>query len=82
MASDAAPPYAPSPLLMEGTDLAPNGQVWVCTACLKRARSRWGYDADKKSTVIDDGYDSSCMSHAVLCYAECRDGVYRAVEPS
>lgn len=82
MAPDPALPYAPSPLIMEGTDLAPDGQVWVCAACMKRARSRWGFDANNESTVIDYGYDSSCVSSAVLCYADLHDGVYRAVEAS
>lgn len=64
----------------EGTALALEGQVWVCAACGKRAKSRWGHDAAGNSTVIDDGYDSSCMSHAVLCFEEREpDGAWRAV---
>lgn len=63
-----------------GTDLAPAGQVWVCGACGKRARSQFGFDAAGKSTKLDRGWDESCMLNSVLCYADKRDGVYVAVE--
>lgn len=53
-----------------GKDLAPDGQVWVCAHCGRRARSRWGFDHQGESTVIDHGYDSSCSLHAVLCHEE------------
>jgi hypothetical protein len=55
---------------VDGKDIAPEGQVWVCSLCGRRARSRWGFDAEGNSTTLDHGYDSSCMSHAVLCYVE------------
>ena len=41
-------------------ETAPKGQVFMCTACGKRARDRYGFDA------IDYGYDESCMMHAQL----------------
>lgn len=53
-----------------GTQIAPEGQVWVCGACGKRARSRYGFDAQHQSTAIDRGWDESCMLNAVLCFAE------------
>jgi transposase len=43
-------------------DVAPVGQVWVCSCCGKRSRDRRGHQK------IDPGWDSSCMTHAVLCY--------------
>jgi transposase-like protein len=41
---------------------APAGQVFVCSACGKRSKDRYGYRA------IDAGWDESCMLNAVLCY--------------
>ena len=41
---------------------APEGQLWVCAACGKTSRDRYG---EKK---ISDGWDESCMLNAVLCY--------------
>jgi hypothetical protein len=44
--------------------VAPEGQVYVCGACGKRSRDKYG---DQK---ISYGWDVSCMLHAVLCYDE------------
>lgn len=64
----------------DGIALAPEGQVWVCAICGRRAKSRWGFDAKNNSTVLDYGYDSSCMSHSVLCFEERGpDGAWLAV---
>lgn len=41
--------------------VAPAGQVWVCAACGKRSRDRYGFQK------IDHGWDASCMLNAVLC---------------
>jgi hypothetical protein len=41
---------------------APEGAVWICTACGKRASSL-------TDGGIDHGWDESCMMHAVLCDA-------------
>ena len=43
-------------------EVAPEGQVYVCTACGKRSKDRYG---DQK---IDDGWDASCMVCALLSY--------------
>jgi hypothetical protein len=51
----------------DGVTLAPKGYIWVCQACGKRARSRYGFDENNKSTAIDYGWDESCMMHAQLC---------------
>lgn len=64
----------------DGKELAPDGQVWVCAACGKRARSRYGFNVVGGSTVIDRGWDTSCMMHAILCHAEKRDGVFMPVD--
>ncbi len=67
---------------MNGTDLAPEGTVWVCSACGKRARSRYGFDAEGKRTQIDPGWDEACMLKAVLCKSERRpDGAYELAVP-
>lgn len=46
--------------------IAPEGEVFVCGACGKRSRDRYGSEA------IDQGWDESCMLNAVLCYADKR----------
>lgn len=40
--------------------LAPPGTVWVCAACGKTARDRFG--------TSDFGWDESCMLNSVLCH--------------
>ena len=46
---------------------APEGQIYVCSACGKTSRSNWGWDPETgKHDNISDGWDSSCMTHAVL----------------
>lgn len=65
----------------DGTTPAPAGQVWVCTACGKRSRTRYGFDDDNQDAFIDRGWDESCSMHAVLCYEQRgADGAWRAVE--
>lgn len=54
---------------MKGTDLAPEGTVWVCGACGKRSLSRYGFDAENNATSISPGWDVSCSTWAVLCQA-------------
>lgn len=39
---------------------APEGAVWVCAACGKRA-------SHKTDGGVDRGWDVSCFIHAVLC---------------
>jgi len=65
-----------------GKVVAPPGQIWVCGICGKRAHSKWGFDVEGNSTAVDYGYDTSCMSHAVLCYEERKNGVYSLVLPN
>lgn len=50
-----------------GTAIADPGTVWVCGACGKRARSRYGFDENNKSTALDRGWDASCILNAILC---------------
>lgn len=42
-------------------EIAPQGAVFVCGACGKRSRDKYG------TAAIDKMWDSSCMLHAVLC---------------
>jgi Holliday junction resolvase RusA-like endonuclease len=76
---------------MKGTDLAPIGQVFVCGACGKTSRTRYGYYVDEDGhswptapdgqLVASPGWDESCLLHAVLCFEEKTwDGKWRAVE--
>ena len=47
---------------------APEGQVWVCAVDGRTSPTRTGFS------------DSSCFSHAVLCFKEKKDGVWQAVD--
>lgn len=47
--------------------LAPEGQVYVCTACGKVSRTVSGFD-DDNNHVADWGWDVSCTMRATLCY--------------
>jgi hypothetical protein len=42
-------------------DIAPDGFVFVCGACGKLSKDRYGYQAESKR------WDESCMLNAVLC---------------
>ena len=50
----------------EGTAVVPTSLLWVCGACGKRSRTRYGFDKDNRR-VCDWGWDESCMLNAVLC---------------
>jgi hypothetical protein len=67
--------------MSDGTTLALDGQVWICGACGKRSRTRYGFDESKQRTAIDRGWDESCMLHAVLCHDDmrCVGGVFQWV---
>lgn len=53
------------------------GQVFVCAACGKLSKDRYG------NRKISKGWDASCMLHAVLCYEKpTEDGMWVAVETS
>lgn len=45
-----------------GPTIAPVGAIWVCTACGKTTRDRYGID---ESSAI--GWDASCMLNSILC---------------
>ncbi len=61
---------------MKGTDLAPEGKVWVCRACGKTSRTQFGFVDDGTSRggdylpdgsrVAVPGWDESCMLNAEL----------------
>ncbi len=75
---------------LKGTDLAATGQVWVCGACGKTSRTRYGFIDDGTGRGADytpdgervaaPGWDESCMLNAVLCHADRGLGNWRAVE--
>lgn len=44
-----------------GNHVAPEGHVFVCNACGKRSRDKYG------EMKIDPGWDEACMMEAVLC---------------
>lgn len=43
---------------------APDGQVYVCTACGKRSKDCYG------EKPISKGWDVSCTMHALLCFED------------
>ncbi len=44
---------------------APEGKIWMCGACGKKAFWLYGFDPNDKD-CCDSGYDESCMLNAVL----------------
>jgi hypothetical protein len=51
---------------MNGTDCVKAPHAWVCGACGKQSRSRYGFDA-KENNVASPGWDEACVLNAVLC---------------
>lgn len=51
-----------------GTSRATGATLWICSACGKRAMTRWGIDEHGCSTALDPGWDESCALNAVLCH--------------
>lgn len=49
----------------EGTRLAPDGFMWVCQACGKKSRTKYGFD-DENNPTADRGWDESCMLNSQL----------------
>ncbi|MHC4643919.1 MAG: hypothetical protein ACYTBJ_00355 [Planctomycetota bacterium] len=61
---------------MDIDEPAPDGQIWICTACGRRSKSLLGGEH-----AIDGGWDESCMMHAALVYEEKNeDGAWVAVK--
>lgn len=48
-----------------GNETAPPGSVWVCCACGKRSRDKYGF------APISRGWDESCMLNSE-CFEESR----------
>lgn len=57
----------------DGNYVAPDGMAWMCAACGKRSRDRYG------EQKFDHGWDSSCTTNAVLIHDE---DPPRAVHPN
>lgn len=47
----------------DGNEFAKDGHLFVCRACGKTSTTRYGFDADNKSTA-SPGWDESCMLNA------------------
>ncbi len=65
-----ASPFRPQALENDGTTPAPEGQIYVCAACGKRSRTRYGFDDNNQNVGPSHGWDESCMLNAVLCYEQ------------
>ncbi len=64
---------------MKGTDVVEEPYRFVCGACGRTARSRYGVDAAGNRTTDSTGYDESCAMNAVLCKRD-EAGVWHSVE--
>ena len=54
--------------------IAPAGAIWVCAACGKTAKDRYGLEGKHSF-----GWDESCALNAVLCHEDksmTRGGLY------
>lgn len=47
---------------MDDNRIAPPGKIWICAACGKKSKDRYGIVGEHSS-----GWDESCMLNAVLC---------------
>jgi hypothetical protein len=54
-----------SELAQAGTTICDESHIWVCTACGKTSRTKYGFDK-KGDNLCDHGWDASCMCNAVL----------------
>jgi hypothetical protein len=48
-----------------GTEFAPEGTIYVCLACGKTSKTRYGFDEQNKRTSMP-GWDESCMMNCDL----------------
>ena len=54
---------------MMANNIAPVGTVYVCAACGKTSKTAYGFYPDG-TPAADQGWDGSCMLHAILCKAD------------
>lgn len=45
----------------EGIKIAPKGKIWVCLACGKTSKNKYGDEFSQS------GWDASCFLNSVLC---------------
>lgn len=56
-------------------------KIWVCSACGKTARTKSGQFRDGAKSYYDEGWDTSCMTWAVLCHINKEEGApWQAVQ--
>jgi uncharacterized UBP type Zn finger protein len=55
--------------IKQGTMLCKEDEVWLCLACGKTSRTKYGFDTDGKN-VCDHGWDVSCSMHSQLIKIE------------
>lgn len=58
-----------SKAIIDGTTLCSEDKTWLCTACGKKSRTKYGFDINSIN-VCDRGWDSSCMLNAILIKKE------------
>jgi hypothetical protein len=64
---------------VEGTLHAPDNQVWVCGACGKASRTKYGFD-EAGNRCASYGWDESCMMNATLCWRRQKGAAWLAVD--
>lgn len=65
----------------EGTLHAPDNQVWVCGACAKTSRTKYGFD-EAGHRCASTSWDESCMMNAYLCWRRQKNGAWMSIETS
>jgi len=65
--------------MIDGTTPVPNNMIWVCSACGKTSRTKYGFTRDNRN-VADKGWDESCLLNAVLCYGDGRENDEHTVD--
>lgn len=57
---------------LKGNIQAPEGAHWVCGACGKKSKWKYGFDAQEKDCA-DYGWDESCMMNCALIEDEVKE---------
>jgi hypothetical protein len=62
-------PSPPSASMILGTTMCADNKTWICMACGKLSRTKYGFDFLDRNCA-DHGWDVSCMMHAELITKE------------
>jgi len=62
-------------ITLKGTDIVTDDLIFVCQACGKTSRSKYGFD-DKGDHCCQHGWDESCMMNCELIKKDSLEKVY------